>query len=358
MAHDRLRLVVVGAGAIGLATAWRAAAAGWSVTVVDPHPMHGASWAAAGMLAPVTESTPAEPGVMALGLQAAALWPDFASELAASAGQPCGYNEAATIVVAHNRDDRAELERLQAQLTGHGLGVQRLTSAQLRSTEPAVAAETAAALLVPGDRSVDNRALLGALDAALYRLNVPTVRDRAVAVTPESVTCVSGIVLDADAVVVAAGIDSPALVPGVDVRPVKGQIVRVMMTPATGRLLTHTVRGIVRGRHVYLVPRSNGEIVIGATMEERGRDISVTVGGVGDLLADARALVPGVDECELVETWAGLRPVSRDNLPIMRNVEGVIVATGHGRNGILLTPLASRDAVAMLAARAAGVRDA
>ncbi|NDB17869.1 MAG: glycine oxidase ThiO [Actinobacteria bacterium] len=356
MAHQR-RLVVVGAGVIGLASAWRAAQSGWAVTVLDPHPMHGASWAAAGMLAPITESTPAEPGVLDVGLRSARLWPKFAEELTASAGQPCGFHDAATLVVGYDRDDRTELERLQSQLTAHALQFERITTARLRELEPAVSAQAAAALLVAGDRSVDNRALLGALDAALYRMGVPTLRERAVSVSARQVVCASGLSMDADAVLVAAGVDTPALVPSVDVRPVKGQIIRVMMTASTGRLLSHTVRGLVRGRHVYLVPRSNGEIVIGATMEERGRDISVTVGGVGELLEDARLLVPGLDECELVETWAGLRPVSRDNLPIMRTVDDVIVNTGHGRNGILLTPLASDEAARLLNQLAAGASD-
>ena len=354
---DHRRLVVVGAGVIGLSSAWRAAQSGWSVTVVDPHPMHGASWAAAGMLAPITESTPAEPELLALGLRAVALWPQFAQQLADSAGQPCGFQDAATVVVAFDRDDRVELQRLQAQLTDHSLPVEPLSTSQLRELEPAVCAQAAAGLLVPGDWSVDNRSLLGALDAALYRLEVPTLRERVVAVSENQVVCASGLTLQADAVLVAAGIDTPTLVPGTDVRPVKGQIIRVTMTAATGRLLNRTIRGLVRGRHVYLVPRSNGEIVIGATMEERGRDISVTVGGVGELLEDARLLVPGIDECELVETWAGLRPVSRNNLPIMGIVDGVVVNTGHGRNGILLTPLASQEAIRLLEQLKAGTSD-
>ncbi|MBU6212972.1 MAG: glycine oxidase ThiO [Actinomycetales bacterium] len=351
MPHDRPHVVIVGAGVIGLACAWRAERAGWRVSIVDPHPMHGASWAAAGMLAPVTESTPTEPGVLELGLRAAALWPGFAEQLCEDAGQPCGYNPAGTTVVGLDRDDATELRRLQDQLIAHSLPFTPLTTSQAREHEPALAPGLAAAMLVPGDTSVDNRALLGALSAVVDRRGITLVRERASAVSAESVRTATGEAIAADAVVVAAGIDTPALVPGLDIRPVKGQILRVLMTAATGRLLSGTVRATVHGRHVYLVPRSNGEIVIGATMEERGRDIAVTVGAVGDLLHDARLVVPGIDECELVETWAGLRPVSRDNLPVMRVIDDVLVCSGHGRNGILLAPLAAQTVQDLLNGR-------
>lgn len=353
MPHDRPHVAIVGAGVIGLASAWSAERSGWRVTVIDPHPMHGASWAAAGMLAPVTESTPTEPGVLQLGLRAAALWPGFAEQLSQDAGQPCGYNPAGTTVVGLDRDDATELRRLQDQLTALGLPFTPLAASQARAQEPALSPSLAAAMVVPGDTSVDNRALLGALSAVVDRRGITLVRERATSVAADAVRTASGGTIAADAVVVAAGIDSPALVPGVDIRPVKGQILRVLMTAATGRLLSGTVRAAVHGRHVYLVPRSNGEIVIGATMEERGRDIAVTVGAVGDLLHDARLVVPGIDECELIETWAGLRPVSRDNLPVMRVIDGVMVCSGHGRNGILLAPLAAQAVQDMLDSRRA-----
>lgn len=348
MPHDLPHVAIVGAGVIGLSCAWQARREGWRVTLIDPHPMRGSSWAAAGMLAPVTESTPAEPGVLQLGLQAAQLWPQFAADLTHDAGQPCGFSGAGTFVVGIDRDDASELTRLQSQLTEHQLAYTLLTPGEARARESALSPQLSSAMFVPGDTSVDNRALLGALTAVVDRLGITLVRERAIAVAAGQVRTVGGSTHAADAVVVAAGIDTPALIPGLDIRPVKGQILRVLMTGATGKLLNATIRACVHGRHVYLVPRSNGEIVIGATMEERGRDIAVTVGAVGDLLQDAREVVPGVDECELVETWAGLRPVSRDNLPIMRPIDGVIVASGHGRNGILLAPLAAHTVSAML----------
>ena len=348
MPHDRPHVAIVGAGVIGLASAWQAERAGWRVTLIDPHPMHGASWAAAGMLAPVTESTPTEPGVLELGLQAAALWPQFAADLSQDAGQPCGYRSSGTLVVGCDRDDATELSRLQEQLRSHQLDFSVLPVSQARAQEAALAPTLAAALFVPGDTSVDNRSLLGALSAVVDRHGITLVRERVVKVDQSTVTTANGAVISADAVVVAAGIDTPTLIPGLDIRPVKGQILRVLMTPATGQLLSNTIRASVHGRHVYLVPRGNGEIVIGATMEERGRDIAVTVGAVADLLSDARAVVPGLDECELVETWAGLRPVTRDNLPFMQIVDGVVVAAGHGRNGILLAPLAAQQVCGML----------
>jgi len=339
--HDRPHVAIVGAGVIGLSCAWQARRDGWRVTLIDPHPMRGSSWAAAGMLAPVTESTPSEPGVLELGLQAARLWPQFASDLTHDAAQPCGFNDAGTFVAGIDRDDASELTRVQSQLAAYQLDYTPLTPSEARARESALSPHLSSAMFVPGDTSVDNRALLGALTAVVDRLGITMLRERATTVDAQHVRTAAGSTIMADAVVVAAGIDTPALIPGLDIRPVKGQILRVLMTGATGKLLTATVRACVHGRHVYLVPRSNGEIVIGATMEERGRDIAVTVGAVGDLLQDAREVVPGIDECELIETWAGLRPVSRDNLPIMRTVNGVVVASGHGRNGILLAPLAA-----------------
>jgi glycine oxidase len=338
MSDTRGTLAVVGAGVIGLSVAWRAQQAGWAVTVIDSHPSRGASWAAAGMLAPITEAHPSEPGLLRIGLESAAMWPEFAADLTRQSGQSCGFRDDGTLVVGYDRDDAEYIRRLAEHLREWNLTAEPWTAAQRQANAPAIAPMVAASLFVRGDHSIDNRSMLGALQAVADRNDVPILRSRVRSVTPASVELVGGDTLECDAVAVCAGIDSIGIVPELPVRPVKGQIIRALTGERTGELITHTIRAHVRGRSVYLVPRRNGEIVIGASVEERGRDTSVTIGPISDLLEDARLIVPGIDECELVETWAGLRPTTPNNMPIVENRDGVVIATGHGRNGFLLSP--------------------
>jgi glycine oxidase len=337
---------VVGGGAIGLGIAWRAALAGMTVTLVDEAPGRGASWAAAGMLAPVTEVHYGEQALLQLNLAAAARWPGFAAELEEASGRPVGYRPAGTLAVARDADDNAALEDLYQFQLRCGLEVERLRSRECRQLEPGLAPSIRGGVLAPGDHQVDNRALVEALLAACQRAGVRLVEARATGLTVEGdrvtgVVLAGGERLTAGMVVLAAGCWSGGLggLAGevlAPVRPVKGQL-----------LYSRNVRGL----EVYVVPRGDGRVVVGATVEEQGFDTRVTAGAVHDLLRAAMELLPDAAELELVETVVGLRPGSPDNAPLLgpAGPEGLVVATGHYRNGILNTPTTA-DTIAELLA--------
>ncbi|MFI6295379.1 glycine oxidase ThiO [Nonomuraea sp. NPDC050790] len=345
--------VIVGGGVVGLSAAWRLARSGRPVTVVDPAPVSGATHAAAGMLAPVSEVTFTEEPLLRLGAASLARWPAFAAELAAEAGLGSGaldYRADGTLDVAFGADDLAALEETAAFMEKLGLRVERLSGRECRRLEPMLAPSVRGGLLAPGDAWVDPRRVAAALLAALERLGVPMVRAR-VRELLRGDEGVQGVRLGpgeagggpypeelrAERVVLAAGAWSGALAE-VPVRPVKGQILR-LRSPRP--LLGRCVRGMVHGLPVYLVPRGDGELVVGATQEELGFDTRVTAGGVYELLRDARELVPGVTELELAEVVAGLRPGTPDNLPLIGpgGEPGLLLATGHHRGGVLLAPL-------------------
>lgn len=349
-------LLVVGGGVIGLSCAWRAALDGWSVTVVDPAPGSGASRVAGGMLAPLSEAWPGEEDLFELGVEALERWPQFAAELGEAAGRPAGLRTDGTLLVATGSGDRAELDMLAAHLEELGRPVERLSGRELRRLEPALGPEVRGGLSVPDDLSVDNRMMLAALEEAARRSgvrfdhrSVATVLDNGTTVL--GVRCVDGTEIPATTVLVAAGAHSAALHPELDglVRPVKGEILRLRQRPGAFPPPTRTIRALVDGRPVYLVPRDDGGLVLGATQTEVGFDTEVTVGGVRDLIRDAERVLPTIAEYALCEAAAGLRPGSPDNLPLIGTAgpEGLIVATGHHRNGVLLTPITA-DAVAAL----------
>jgi glycine oxidase len=348
-------LAVVGGGVIGLAVAWRAASAGLRVTVIDPAPGGGASWAAAGMLAPVTEVHYGEQALLRLNLAAAARWPRFAMELEEAAGRPVGYLACGTLTVARDADDLAAIDDLYRFQQGLGLEVDRLRSRECRSLEPGLAPGVRGGVLVPGDHQVDNRALVGGLLAAAARAGV-VLRPAMARGLRVAGGRVRGLVLDdgealaAGTVVLAAGgwsgtLDGldPALLP--PVRPVKGQLLH-LRGPASEPLARRNVRGL----EAYVVPRADGRVVVGATVEEQGFDQRVTAGAVHHLLHAAAELLPDVDELELTETVAGLRPGSPDNAPLLgeTGLDGLVVATGHYRNGILLTPVTAEAITELL----------
>ncbi|HET6966295.1 MAG TPA: glycine oxidase ThiO [Acidimicrobiales bacterium] len=343
--------VVVGAGAIGLACAWRLAQRDLSVCVVDPDPGCGASRVAAGMLAPVTEVHFGEEPLLALNLESARRYPSFVAELEGEAGRSVGYIACGTLAVAADADDHAALGQLYDFQRRLGLDVERLTSRECRRLEPSLSPTVRGGLRVGQDHQVDPRRLVEALIAAGSAAGVQVVRRRVVeiAIGPddrvEAVHLDDGTEVAAGCVVLASGAWSgqvaglpPGAVP--PVRPVKGQLLR-LHSHSGPALLRGNVRGLVAGSGVYMVPRADGEVVVGATMEEQGYDTMVTAGAVHDLLRDAYALVPGVTELELAEASAGLRPCTPDNAPVigLAPVEGLVLAVGHFRNGILLTPV-------------------
>jgi glycine oxidase len=349
-------LLVLGAGVIGLSCAWRAAQSGLRVTVLDPTPASGASWVAGGMLAPVTEAWPGEEELLDLGVESVRRWPAFAAELEAAAGCLAGLRSDGTVVAATGSGDRAELNALAAHLARLGRPVERLNGRELRRLEPAIGPDVRGGLSVPDDLAVDNRALLAALRAACTRAGVTTVSTAVETVLDDGarvvgVRCADGSEVAAGAVLVAAGAYSGGLHPALRglVRPVKGEILRLAVRPGAFPPPRRTVRALVDGRPVYMVPRDDGGLVVGATQAETGFDTTVTVGGVRDLLRDAERVLPGIAEYALVESAAGLRPGSPDNLPLVGALgpEGLLVATGHHRSGMLLAPVTA-DAVAAL----------
>lgn len=362
-------LVVVGAGIIGLSVALGAAHAGMTVTVLDPEPGDGATYAAAGMLAAVTETEFAEDDAVRLHVAAAAAWPSFAAALQEATGLDVGLRTNGTLTAAYDADDLALVRRVLALHATHGLDSHEITVADARRREPYLGHRVAGAAWVPGDHAVDPRATTSALRAALRDdPAVEVVTARVVRLERDAAGRVVGAHDEtgrshaAGAVVLAAGWESGGLVadlPGVVVptRPVKGQTLRLDAAP--GLALEHVVRGVVQGRPVYVVPRDpvpDGpragyrEIVVGATTEENPDDRLATAGGVFALLRDARALLPGLDEAGLVEVTPRARPATPDNLPLIgpTAVPGLHLATGHGRNGILLAPLTADAAVAAL----------
>jgi len=350
-------VLVVGGGIIGLVTAWRAAQRGLRTAVVDPEPGGGAARVAAGMLAAVTELHYGEQTLLGLNLASARRYPDFAAELTELTGHDLGYRRCGTLAVALDADDRAHLRELHALQRQSGLESEWLSGRECRRLEPMLAPGVRGGLRVDGDHQIDPRRLTRALLAACERAGVVfhrawaerlrVARDRAA-----GIATTDGEELDGGQVVLAAGSLSgrlegvpQALLP--PVRPVKGQVLRLTVPPRYAPFLSRTVRAVVRGSHVYLVPRENGELVIGATSEELGWDTTVTAGGVYELLRDAHELVPGITELPLTETRAGLRPGSPDNAPLLgpTGLPGLLLATGHYRNGVLLTPVTG-DAMA------------
>ena len=341
--------VVIGGGAIGLAVAWRAAQRGHAVCVLERGELGaGTSRVAAGMLAPVTEADAGERALLELGLRSARLWPAFADELAKVSGADPGLRRCGALVVARDGDEAAALERELALRLDLGLDVERLLPSAARRLEPALAPTLRLALAVPGDHAADPRALVLALTEAARRAGArlrtgATVQ--AIRVDHGRVTGVElagGELVQAGQVVVAAGAWSGAIAglpdaARIPLRPVKGQIVRLRDRQGPGLL-----ERIVRFEGGYLVPRGDGRYVLGATMEERGFDTTVTAGGLYELLRDAGELVPGIHELVVEEAAAGLRPATPDNAPVLGaggEVDGLVWATGHHRNGILLAPV-------------------
>lgn len=347
-------VVVVGGGAIGLASAWRLASAGLAVTLVDPAPGSGASGVAAGMLAPVTEARIGEEELLQLGVASLELWPDFAASVEAASDRSVGFRTDGTLVVAYDADDRAALVDLVDRQRSLGLDVEDLSARDLRAAEPALAPSVRRGALAARERSVDPQALVAALLVAAERAGVTFVRQPARRVDA-GVTLDDGTTLAAPRVVLAAGAWSGDLA-DVPVRPVKGQVLTLRPRPGDD-LLRHVVRAYVRGSVVYLVPRDDGRIVCGATVEERGWDATPTAGAAYELLRDVLTLFPGLDDAELVGTTVGFRPGTPDDLPRIGpspDVDGLFLATGHYRNGILLTPLTADRVAAAVAAAPGG----
>ncbi len=351
----RPRVAIVGAGVCGLGVGWRLAQAGCAVDIFDKgEPGRGASWAAAGMLAARAEAEPGEEKLLALNLESQAMWPEFARELEAASGMEIDYRDEGTLIVALTRDDAEALRFTYDLQRDLGLDVAWLDGPQARRLEPFLAPGVSAGVHSPGDHQVDNRKLTDALRLAFLAaggarhphtevIGVEIENGRARGVRLERA---NDALHPADVVLVAAGAWSRNL-PGLaieaqpPVRPLKGQMLSIQMDPAAP-LLWH----VLWGPDIYLVPRNDGRLIVGATVEEKGFDTALTAGGMLDLLRETWEVLPGIEELPLGEMWVGHRPTSRDDAPILgpTPIEGLVLATGHHRNGILLTPLTA-DAV-------------
>lgn len=353
--------IVVGGGIVGLSIAWEAGRRGHRITLVDPDPASGATHAAAGMLAPVSELHYREEHLLDLTLRSAELYPGFVDRLTACSGHPSGYQRTGTVVAATDAADRQTLTDLHEAQLSLGLKSERLDVRAARRLEPMLGPQLTGAFLAAADHQVDPRAMAAALQVALAQQeHFQSVRERAAGLLSNDDGAITGVRLAdgravaADEVVLANGLAAAGiegLPAGLDMplRPVYGDILRLDTPRALRPLLTRTVRAVVRGNAVYLVPRRDGSIVIGATQRENGSS-AVSAGGVYELLRDAQTVVPAVAELELVEAVCRARPGTADNAPLLgrcrgpggNNIAGLVVATGFFRHGVLLAPLAAR----------------
>jgi glycine oxidase len=357
-AEEGLDAIVVGAGAIGLACAWRAALRGLRVRVLERSaPAAGASGVAAGMLAPVGEASWGEERFLDLAIASHRAWPRFAAELEAAIGAEPGYSELGALHVALDRDEADELRRRFELMRELALAASWLRPREARRLEPGLAPGFAAAVHAPHEAAVVPRRLVEALAQAASDRGVEIVGDAEVVGSLiegdrlAGVRTADGAEHRAEHTVLAAGawagsaewLPAEARPP---VRPVKGQI--LTLRGSKGRPVCER---IVASERVYLVPRADGSLVVGATVEEMGFDLRITAGGVHELLREAYRALPDVAELELADSVAGLRPGTPDNAPIIGPgaVDGLVLATGHFRNGILLGPITAEAIAAVLA---------
>ena len=337
-------ILIIGAGVIGLSLGWKLLQAGRRVTLLEKgETAREASWVGAGMLAPVGEVHFKEEGIMRLGRESLALYPDFVAELRAFTGMEVEYRTEGMLGVSLHADDTAEMRRLFEFQLELGLNVEWLGADRIQRLEPSLTHNAVGGIFAPGDHSIDTRALNAALKAAFLKAGGELLEN-----TPVDEVCLSeqaphkviagGQEYAAETLVLAAGAWS-GMIPGLQgalrplVRPVKGQIITLQAQPG---FLTHTLRTV----DVYMVPRADGRVVVGATVEEMGFNRDITVGGVFELLRGAWRALPGVYEMPLLETVVGFRPGSRDNAPLLgeTDIPGFFLATGHYRNGILNAP--------------------
>lgn len=371
-------VIVVGGGIIGLSIAWRAAQTGRSVLLIDPAPAQGATFAAAGMLAPVSEYHYQEDALLPAMLASAARYPGFVRELEPGEGA-AGYLRNETLLVGIDHGDRQALADLHAAHCRAELAVEPLTTREARMREPLLGPRVTSAYRVPGDHQVDPRMLavrlLEELMIAPRRRGrqVGIVRERAVALLHETpadhdsavvgVRLADGTTVSGAEVVLANGVAAMAVdglpeLLDLPLRPVYGDILRLRVPDRLRPLLETTVRALVHGESVYLVPRADGMLVVGATQREDGMD-AVSAGGVHRLLRDAQQVMPAVAELPLVEATARARPATADNAPLLgrvrdrdgATVRGLVVATGFFRHGVLLAPLAADIALELIEGR-------
>jgi glycine oxidase len=348
-------VLVVGGGLVGLGIGWELARAGAGVVLLERDAAGSrptaAAWAAAGMLAPTAEAGFGEREQLALGSASLRLYPEWAAEVEAASGMGVDLRTEGTLIVGTEPDDRAWLDRVGETHRALGLESHPITGAEAREREPHLSPRVAAARFSPSDHQVDNRLLYRALREAFARVGgalregVEVTRvahegGRATGVWLRPADGAPEELVEAPRTVVCAGAWTRRLLAEAPppIRPVKGQILALRMSR-----LVH-LDHVVRTRRVYLAPKSDGRLVVGATCEEQGFDTRITAGALMELLRDAWETVPGTYDLAVDETWAGLRPASRDHAPVLgpARLDGLFLATGHYRNGVLLTPITAR----------------
>lgn len=354
---------VIGAGMVGLVTAFELANAGHAVTVIDPEPASGATHHAGGMLAPAAEVVYRQDPLFPLMLAAAGWHEEIFPAVAAHTGRTLGHRTEGTLVVAGDKADAAHLAELTDYQDAHGMSVERLTVREARRLEPALSPRIAGAVSLPGDTQVFPRMYAEALIDACRDLGVRFHAGTVESVTDEAIALGGGEAIDlvdGDQVVLACGLGA-ARIGGwftganpLRLRPVYGDILRVK-APETGEIVTRVVRGFVEDRPVYVIPRVDGTIAIGATSREDDHP-GPLVGGVHQLLRDAIRLVPALEECEFLEATCGARPGTPDDLPYLGRISPrIIVSTGYFRHGILLSAFGARVTRELVEGRAPGI---
>src|SRR5829696_578132 len=349
--------IFVGGGVIGLTCAWRAATGGARVCVLErERPAAGATGVAAGMLAPAGEASWGEDDLVSLNLESLRRWPEFSEELQRASETRIGLARRGALHVALDRDEAENLRRRYELHRRLGLDSEWLTGRSCRELEPGLATVIRGGAHVPGEASVDPRRVVAALLTALEREAVPVHAGIEVTAAERRegswrLRTASGEDFAAASLVLSAGCWSgqPDWIPPEarpPVRPVKGEVL-TLRGPAEEPVCER----IVAGDRVYMVPRADGRLIVGATVEEKGFDATVTAGGTHELLREAYRLIPEIAEIELAETAAGLRPGTPDNAPLIgaSEVDGLLIATGHFRNGVLQAPLTGDCIAALLA---------
>jgi glycine oxidase len=359
--HSDPRVIIVGGGVIGLSIGWQLAKVGCGVSIYERnYAGRSASWSAAGMLAPLAEVHFEEKALLQLGNLSLQLYPEWVEALEADSGMSVGYRTEGTLIVGLDQDDARELKHLYESQQFLNLPCKWLTGTEAREIEPLLSPKVTAAIFSPSDHQVDNRLMVEALILAYRRAggnlyeNMPVEKIEIRDAKARGVW-VEGVLAKGDIIVLAAGCWSNEIegLPGIvkpPLRPVKGQILALQME--AGVILQKVIRTI-RAKYltdVYLAPKNDARLVIGATNEEMGFDTRLTAGGLFELLRGAWEAVPGVYDLPIVETWTGLRPGSRDNAPILGEtaVENLVMATGHYRNGILLAPVTAREIASLV----------
>ncbi len=342
---QRYDAVIIGGGVIGCSIAWRLAQGGMRVAIIERGEIgHEASWAAGGMLAPLAEANKAD-SFFEFAVASRAMYADFAAELREVSGVDIEYRTEGTLYLALTNEDEAELEHRWQWQHEAGLNLKKLKSDCVLKLEPSLNPKLRWALKFPDDHQVNSRQLVTALEVALAKSNVDILAQTEVEEILQARNQVSGVAtsggeIKANSVILAAGSWSGLLHTKLKshVEPIRGQMIALEMTETKLNHVVYSSRG-------YLIPRLSGIVIAGATTEKVGFNKSNTAGGISTIVGKAVEIAPQASALKIHEMWSGLRPGSSDELPILGadpEINGLIYATGHYRNGILLTPITAQ----------------